>query len=403
MSSFLLDPTRAETRVEFSMAEAEVAQHAQRRASATVFRAIEVTLREAAAHPEVFVDDVYVRGDAVELSIRAAVADLAVRLNLSEAAVRSQAAVASTLRERLPQVWAWFVEGEISTQNACEASSAVLELPATNWAAFDNALLEPAKTLAPARFRTTARSLRERLHGTPLPERRAAAFSQRRVWSEGDRDGMGYLGAYLPTEQLALANAHIDGLAFALFTDGDESRTMSQLRADVLADLLTGAGSPSSPTVTVALTIPALAVLGHSDEPAIMEGVGPIDLEIARSFAAAAPSITRLLTDPFGRQVLQMDPRQYRTSAALRRWFRIQHLTCDFPGCGRRAVNCDLDHTVAHSHGGETTTENLAPRCRKHHTMKHHTRWRVEKLPGARCSVWISPTGYEREADPPPF
>lgn len=403
MNSLLLDPARAETRVLFSMAEAELAQHAQWRASAVVFDAIDVTLREAAAHPEVFVDEALLRGDMAELAQRAATADLAVRLNLAEATVRNYGAVASALRQRLPQVWAWFVEGEISTQNAQEASLAVLELPQAVWAAFDDAALEPARSLAPARFRMKARALRERLHATPLPERRAAAFTQRRVWSEADRDGMGYLGAYLPMEQIALATAHVDSLAFGLFKDSEETRTMNQLRADVLADLLTGAGSASSPSVSVALTIPALSVLGHSDEPAILEGVGPIDLDVARSLAAAAPSITRLLTDPFTNQVLQLDPTQYRISAATKRWFRIQHLTCDFPGCGRRAINCDLDHTIAYADGGQSTVENLAPRCRKHHTMKHQTRWTVEQQPGKQRAVWTSPTGYQREADPPPF
>ena len=51
----LLDPADADVRVEFGMAEAEFAQHAQWRASAAVFAAIEKTLREAVAHPEVFV------------------------------------------------------------------------------------------------------------------------------------------------------------------------------------------------------------------------------------------------------------------------------------------------------------------------------------------------------------
>ncbi len=51
MEGLLLDPANAETRVEFGITEAEVAQRTQWRASAEVFRAIDATLREAAAHP----------------------------------------------------------------------------------------------------------------------------------------------------------------------------------------------------------------------------------------------------------------------------------------------------------------------------------------------------------------
>jgi hypothetical protein len=403
MNQLLLDPTLAETRVLFSMAEAEVAQRAQWRASAVVFAAIDETLREAVAHPELFVDAAFLRGDMSEYAQRAAAADLAVRLNIAESTVRNHGAVASTLRERLPQVWAWFMEGEISTQNAREASAVVVELPRQCWTTFDAAVLEAARTLAPARFRTTSRALAQKLHPDPMPQRRERAMADRRVWSEPDRDGMGYLSAYLPMERIASANAHVDAFAFGLFTDAEETRTMAQLRADVLADLLTGVGSPSSPSVSVAVTIPALAILGHSEEPAMLEGVGPISLDVARSLAATAPSITRLLTDPFTNAVLQMDPKQYRPSAAVKRWFSIRHATCDFPGCGRRSINCDLDHTTAHSADGLTTVENLGPRCRKHHTMKHQTRWTVEQRPGKARPTWTSPTGYRREADPPPF
>ena len=200
-----------------------------------------------------------------------------------------------------------------------------------------------------------------------------------------------------------MISANLDETAFGLFAAADEERTMAQLRADVLADLLTGVGSASSVGVTVALTVPVMSLLGHSDQPAVLEGVGPIDMETARRLCATVPSITRLLTDPVTETVLQMDANQYRPSAALKRWLAIQQVTCDFPGCGRRAAHCDLDHTHAWAAGGTTCAGNLVHRCRKHHTMKHQTKWRVEHPPGAERAVWTSPTGYSRAADPPPF
>lgn len=402
MDTLLLDPADPLTRVEFGMAEAEVAQRLQWRASAAVFSAIDGTLREAADHPEVFIDAVMLRGDAVEFAVRAAVSELAVRLNLAESTVRSQGAVAGTLRRSMPQLWAWFVEGEVSTQNAREAASVVVELPDACWHDFDSQLVEHARTLAPARFRARARALRERLHSIPPEVRHRAAAQQRGVWSEQDRDGMGWLNAYLPAEKLAMATAHVDAVAFELFGKPDEARTMAQLRADVVAELL-GGGQLAGPRISLALTIPALSLLGASAEPAVLEGVGPIDLDTARDLAGLAPSITRLLTDPFTGAVRLMDPKQYRPSAAMKRWFSIRHATCDFPGCGRRAANCDLDHTQAWADGGTSTIANLAPRCRLHHTMKHQTKWKVEQPPGAERPVWTSPTGHQRQADPPPF
>jgi hypothetical protein len=368
-----------------------------------VVRAIDTTLREAVAHPEVFIEAETLRGDAVEFAERAAVADLAVRLNVAEATVRAHGHVARTLRERLPRLWGWFADGDVSTANAREAATIAVELPAETWSRFEDAIVDAARTLAPARFRTRARALRDKLQADSLAERHKIAEQERRTVVEHDRDGMGWLHAYLPSDKLAAVSAKLDGLAFEQFTDGDETRTMPQLRADALVDLVTGAGSGSKVGVTVAITVPAMSLLGTSDEPALLEGVGPIDLETARRLCAEAPSFTRLLTDPISGTVLQMDPRQYRPSAALKRWLAILQSTCDFPGCGRRADHCDLDHTVAWADGGLTTAANLVHRCRKHHTMKHQTKWRVERQPGSGAAVWTSPTGYSRTADPPPF
>ena len=385
------------------MARAEVAQRSGWRASAEMFRACEMVLREAAAHPEVFVDEGLLRGDMTEFAVRAAVADLAVRLQIAESTVRDQARVAAALRECLPQVWGWFCEGEIAPQNAKVAADLLLELPPECWAAFDEQLLEPAKMLASARFRVKARALRERLHSIPLAERKAAAAEQRRVWSEYDRDGMGWLHAYLPSEDIALATAQVDSLASGLFRQQDESRTMGQLRADGLADLLVGAAPDAKVGVALALTVPVLTLLGKSNEPALLEGVGPIDLDTARRLAATAPTFTRLLTDPVTGSIVGMDPQQYRPTRAMRRWLTLTQPTCDHPGCGRRSTDCDLDHTTDWAHGGTTTIANLAPRCRPHHSLKHQTRWRVDQPPGKKRPVWTSPTGYSREADPPPF
>jgi len=313
MEHLLLDPADADTRVEFGMAEAEFAQRTQWRASAEVFRAIDTTLREAAEHPEVFIEAAMLRGDAVEFAERAAAADLAVRLSLAESTVRAYGMVARTLRQRLPLLWAWFAEGEVSTQNAREAASIVSELPADLWAEFETRITDAA-TLAPARFQARARAVREKLQAQTLTERHKAAHAHRGVWTEVDRDGMGWLHAHLSAEKLAMVGAALDGIAFGLFTESDEHRTMAQLRADVLSDLLTGkssactSGSCSDCTggtggtctrpavgVTVALTIPVLTLLGHSDEPALLEGVGPIDIETARRLCGTVPSITRLL------------------------------------------------------------------------------------------------------------
>ncbi|MDQ2697848.1 MAG: HNH endonuclease [Actinomycetota bacterium] len=403
MEPLLLDPTDADTRVEFGMAEAEVAMRGQWRLSAAMFGAIDDTLHEAASHPEVFIDSANLRGDAVEFAVRAAVADLAVRLSLAEATIRGYGIAARNLRERMPRLWAHFTEGDVSTPNAREAAAIVADLYPALWGAFEERLLDSARTLAPARFRVKARSLAERLRAATAAERHLAAREQRAVWVEHGADGMSYLNVYLPSADLAMMQAKLDATAFDLAKNPDETRTMTQLRVDALVDLLVGEGSGGKVGVTIAVTVPVMTLLGCSTEPAVMEGIGPIDLDTARRLTAVAPSLTRLLTDPATNEIVAMDSKQYRPSAALRRFLAMSQHTCDFPGCGRRAEHCDLDHTVAWAAGGPTTAANLAYRCRKHHSMKHQTKWRVDKPPGAERATWTSPTGQVRHADPPPF
>jgi hypothetical protein len=114
-----------------------------------------------------------VRRDRLDMAERAAVAEIAVRLRLAEQTVRTRAAHAAALRERCPRVWAAFTEGRVSERHAVETARLAATLPADrdSWVAFDTGALDRALRLAPTRFATLARTLRERV--TPSPSRRA--------------------------------------------------------------------------------------------------------------------------------------------------------------------------------------------------------------------------------------
>lgn len=99
-----------------------------------------------------------------------------------------------------------------------------------------------------------------------------------------------------------------------------ESRTLTQLIADVALDLLengepTLAGATQGIRPTVLVTVPALALLGIGDEPATLEGCGPIDADTARHLAARAPSFFRLLTHPETGTVLSVGRDRYEVPA----------------------------------------------------------------------------------------
>lgn len=150
---------------------------------------------------------------------------------------------------------------------------------------------------------------------------------------------------------------------------------------------------------TVVLTVPVLSLLGRSDEPAVLEGHGPIDIETARELAAGAPSFIRVLTDPHTGAVLSVGRRRYQVPADLRTALEVRDVTCRFPGCSRRAARCDLDHSTAWAAGGATAADNLAHLCRRHHRLKHTARWRLRQEPGG-VLVWLTPSGREYRDEP---
>ncbi|WP_144784818.1 HNH endonuclease signature motif containing protein [Microbacterium sp. BH-3-3-3] len=165
---------------------------------------------------------------------------------------------------------------------------------------------------------------------------------------------------------------------------------------------VTGRTFRAAPPATVVVTIPALTLLSRDSEPATLEGYGPIDLETARRLAGNATSWIRLLTHPVTGAPLVLDRKTYRVPVALRRWLGVTSPTCVFPGCGRAARECDIDHLTAWADGGTTDDDNLDPKCRHHHRLRHETRWDLDRAAGGD-TAWISPLGGRYGTDPPPF
>ncbi|WP_030549485.1 HNH endonuclease signature motif containing protein, partial [Streptomyces albus] len=77
----------------------------------------------------------------------------------------------------------------------------------------------------------------------------------------------------------------------------------------------------------------------------------------------------------------------------------VQVTACVFPSCQMPAHRCDLDHIRPFNHqdpeaGGPTVPDNLMPLCRRHHLLKHRTRWHVERDARTGEVRWTAPTGH---------
>ena len=146
------------------------------------------------------------------------------------------------------------------------------------------------------------------------------------------------------------------------------------------------------PNVTI--TVPILSLLGRSDEPATLDGYGPVDIETARRLVGQATSFTRVLTDPESGAAVVWGTKRYKPTEKMKEFLGYRDQRCRFPGCNHAAVFCDIDHTVAFRFGGATELDNLAALCPKHHRLKHDTTWKVEQIGGGTLR-WTSPNGRE--------
>jgi Domain of unknown function (DUF222) len=92
----------------------------------------------------------------------------------------------------------------------------------------------------------------------------------------------------------------------------------------------------------------------------------------------------------------------YRPPSSLQHLIRVRQQMCAFPGCGRPARRCDLDHTVPYEAGGRTCECNLAPLCRRHHQCKQTHGWTLEQ-PRPGIMIWTTPSGRSYTTYPAPY
>ena len=336
---------------------------------------------------------------------RVLVSELATALTLPESTIESLVTDSEILVNDLPATFESLSFGAISWRHAQIVASQAASLPTEARAAFEERVLPFALTHTSSRFNRYAREQRERMHPDSIEERHETAASKRSVDLQPGSDGMAWLTAFLPAPTAHAIFDRLTDAAQLAVRDGD-ARTLGQLRADAFAGALLGSTYSASDTLgtpdlrailatirpSVDITVPILTLLDRGDEPAVLDGFGPIDLETASLLASTAPNFMRLLTQPETGAVLSVGRDRYQIPADLRRWLQIRDGTCRFPGCGRAARRCDVDHTDEWQHGGDTAHDNLAHLCRKHHRLKSLTEWKVEQV-GDGALRWTSPLG----------
>ncbi|PTT59111.1 hypothetical protein DBR22_22250, partial [Arthrobacter sp. HMWF013] len=141
---------------------------------------------------------------------------------------------------------------------------------------------------------------------------------------------------------------------------------------------------------------------GATDEPAMLDGYGPIPVTMARRLIAdGASSFHRVLIDTRDGAPLEIGRTSYRVTKAQRQWLRMRDGKCPFPGCSSASLDNEADHLLAWAHGGATGISNLAQPCPKHHKLRHTTGWTPGPATKTEPPGWISPTGRHYASEQP--
>ena len=354
--------------------------------------------------------------------VRGAASIISAELRLSPSAAVARVALARELVDELPATLAELDAGRIDGYRArtiAEQTRPLAGLPDLR-RQVEAGLLQRAHRLTATQLRAAARKAVLAADPASAEERHRRARAGRFVSPPcPEPDGMASLLIRLPAEDAAALYTAVDAAAHHTKTaEPGDGRTLDQLRADVLAGLGWSAlmsghlgccdpscshvdqrlrsrrGRPVAVNVTVAYT----TLIGADEQPAHLEGYGPITAAVARRIAADS-TWRRLLTDPVSGAVLDVGRERYTPPPDLADHVIVRDQTCRFPTCGRPAEGCDLDHSTPFEQGGTTSAGNFGPLHRGHHNDKTHHGWQLDQPEPGRF-VWTAPTGHTYEVDP---
>ena len=268
--------------------------------------------------------------------------------------------------------------------------------PDLAWVSAQVLVEAPGLTASQIRVRT------QRLCYLASPEeaklRYGEAVKNRYVSVTGNEFGTATLeGRDLPPDRAQAAYKRLTRLARKLKRKGEE-RSIDQLRADLLLELLLGESGKQGKEGdggSVELRVDLETLAGLTEAPGELSGLGPVISDIARQVAEEQRHCTWswTVTDPETGMPVHTGVTRRRPSRETRRWVEARNPSCIFPGCRRPARECDLDHRLSWAERGPTCECNLVPLCRRHHRCRHRLGWRHQPLPRGD-HLWISPLGH---------
>ncbi|WP_197681508.1 HNH endonuclease signature motif containing protein [Actinopolymorpha singaporensis] len=135
----------------------------------------------------------------------------------------------------------------------------------------------------------------------------------------------------------------------------------------------------------VQLNVPLTTLMGLSAQPGELGGFGPVITEVARLIVAnhldnPEARFSVGVTHPVTGRLLHLHPIPVRFLRGLQaELVHARDPRCVWTTCRRPAATCHLDHNTEHKEGGETSVDNIAPLCPRHHKAKTERDWKLQQ------------------------
>ena len=159
---------------------------------------------------------------------------------------------------------------------------------------------------------------------------------------------------------------------------GGDTRTRSQQQGDALVQLCDNALASGNLPILRTVKPHVIVRIGIDDLVDPATGPGVADLGFGATISAARArwiacdgNVTRIIIGPEGRP-LDIGRTKRNYPPHLRRAIEVRDEHCVFAGCHAPTYWCDVHHLLHWAHDGETSEENGALLCERHHTKVHH-------------------------------
>src|SRR3954451_17049554 len=333
-----------------------------------------------------------IAGPGAPLVAEFCVAELALVLQMYTDAGRAYLGDAVELRYRLPKLWAVVTAGGVPVWKARRIAQATQSLSREAAAYVDTHVAPVARSCSFAQLDRTVEDAIVRFDPDQAEQRRRDAAEHRHFdidLAHVTHDGTVRVDAEVDlADGLDLHHAITTGAAQLAQLGCEESL---DVRRSMAAGLLARGQHTLDLDTGRDLTI--YVHLSPGDPVAGVENTrSTVSVEQVKDWCSTAGTKVSI------RPVIDLNDNlvtdSYTPTPRMREQAVLTNPVCAFPRCSRPSRRLDLDHIQPWDDDGATSSDNLAPLCRRHHRYKTHAGWTYPRT-GPNTFIWATPYGYQ--------